>query len=529
MTFDDVDQRGAGSRRSPRRRTRLALAAGLALTACLFVASPGAAEDATPEDAPRTTPVPGTTSEHTLPARGDVYRYLQYTPKTYRPNANMPLLVMVHGCQTTAEKEQELTQLDRVADREGFVVVYPDVGEVGRNAPGPLNQCWNFLDPRSKHRDQGDGAVIAEMTRTVMADLSIDPERVYLVGISAGGLMTSISAAAYPDLYAAVGIAASSAYGDWTCLGTRIGLPVATSARNAFQEMGERARVVPTFVIGGDKDVAFASACQHKALEQGLRTNNLVISGSQTAPISLKPATTVEGQVPGGHAYTVQTYEDPDGCVVGERWNVHGMGHFWSGGTDDEKGPEGAEAVWTFLERFTKSGTAMPCAEADAPVPLENLTPPRITGKPQVGSTLKATNGTWSRTDITVEHQWLLNGEPITGATGSSYKPSDADVDGELSVAVTASADGLDPVSAVSSAVVVAPPPAEEPDPQGEEPPPNQGSGPNEGGSEVPATTDELPDTGGPGLPQLVAGVLALGCGVASMRLSQRLVRPTDH
>ena len=136
--------------------------------------------------------------------------------------------------------------------------------------------------------------------------------------------------------------------------------------------MGPRARIVPRFVIGGDADLAFPPACTAKALEQGLRTNNLVLGASQDGPIALTPAAVRQEQKPGGYAYTVKSYRDPAGCLIGERWRVHGMDHFWPGGTTDPKyagytdpkGPSGAEASWAFLKRYRKSDTAMPCAEA---------------------------------------------------------------------------------------------------------------------------------------------------------------------
>lgn len=60
---------------------------------------------------------------------------------------------------------------------------------------------------------------------------------------------------------------------------------------------------------------------------------------------------------------------------MGERWLIHGMNHFWSGGSSDPrwkdftdpKGPSGAEASWRFLSRHTKSDTGMPCAETPCP------------------------------------------------------------------------------------------------------------------------------------------------------------------
>jgi hypothetical protein len=110
-------------------------------------------------------------------------------------------------------------------------------------------------------------------------------------------------------------------------------------------------------------------------MEQGLRTNNLVLGGSQEAPISLAPAAIRHERKPGGYTYTVSTYQDPAGCLIGERWIIDGMPHAWPGGSadpkwsgySDPKAPSGAEGSWAFLRRYTKRDTAMPCAEAPAP------------------------------------------------------------------------------------------------------------------------------------------------------------------
>ena len=349
------------------RRAWPACVACVAYTAALLLlAAPGIATAAAGR------PGPGKTTRGTVVSNGDEYRYRFYTPESYSSGHRAPLVVVVHGCQTTARQEQAISRYDRLAERKGFVVLYPDVDAAGRAQPGPLNQCWKFLDPSSWKRGSGDSAAIADMTRATMEKRSIARGRVYLAGISAGGLMASIDAAAYPDLYAAVAVMSSSAYSDWTCFTTGVGIPVQTSAQLAFEEMGPRARVVPTFVLGGNADLAFPWSCTEKALEQGLRTANLVIDGSQERPISLEPARIRRGQKPGGYAYTVGTYRDPAGCLVGESWRIHGMAHFWSGGTTDPaydgytdvKGPSAARATWAFFQRYRKSQTKMPCAEA---------------------------------------------------------------------------------------------------------------------------------------------------------------------
>jgi len=319
-------------------------------------------------------PDPGQTTPGTVRSGGVEYEYLLYTPTSYRPGRAAPLLVVVHGCQTSAEQQMKASLYNPIAEREGFVVLYADVDAVGRAQPGPAYRCWKFPQSPPSWRDHSDAGAIADMTRAIMEQRTIDPERVHLIGISAGGLMASILAAAYPDLYAAVGVVASAGYGDWPCFTNGVGIPVATSAQLAFDQMGPRARVVPRLVIGSDGDQAFPAACSDKATEQGLRTNNLVLSGGQEGPLALTPAAVREEQVPDGYGYTVSTYRDPDGCLIGERWIIHGMPHAWPGGTSDPdyknftdpKGPSGAEGSWAFFRRYAKRETSMPCAEGPA-------------------------------------------------------------------------------------------------------------------------------------------------------------------
>jgi poly(hydroxyalkanoate) depolymerase family esterase len=337
----------------------------VALVAVLLALAPAAAAATDPPD-------PGQTSSGTITSNGTQYPYLLYTPTTYRADRPAPLLVMVHGCQTTAEQDLHLTLYNQLAEREGFVVMYPEVNDTERQLPGAVANCWEFYDPTAYFRGNGDTAAIAAMTRDVMATRSIDDERVYLVGTSAGGLMTTAAAATYPDLYAAVGIAASAGYADGPCFADGVGIPVQASAQVAYQQEGPLARVVPIIGMGSDGDAAFPANCTVKAVEQSLRTNNLVLSGSQDGPLALTPASVSEERKPGGHAYTVSEFRDPSGCLIAERWIIHGAPHTWPGGSTDPAyagytdvgSPSGAQATWNFLSRYRKSDTAMPCAEA---------------------------------------------------------------------------------------------------------------------------------------------------------------------
>jgi poly(hydroxyalkanoate) depolymerase family esterase len=313
---------------------------------------------------------PGTVTRLTYGSGPLAHPYLVYTPSGWRPRDHWPLLVMLHGCETTAEQQMQANLYNPLANKKHFVVAYPDTSPLEDAQPGPTARCWQFPSPTDWIRGQGDGAAVAAITKVVTRDWNIDSERVYVMGMSAGSFLSADLAAEYPDLYAASGENAGGAYADGTCLVQSVAsLPVTLSARLAEEQMGPRARVVPRIVIGGDHDQGVPPACADKALMQGLRTDNLVVDDTQTAPISLTPKSVVHRQVPHGYSYTVSDYRDHHGCLVGQRYLVHGMNHFWSGGSSkptlkyftDPKGPSAAVASWKFFSKFTLGNTADPC------------------------------------------------------------------------------------------------------------------------------------------------------------------------
>ena len=77
---------------------------------------------------------------------------------------------------------------------------------------------------------------------------------------------------------------------------------------------------------------------------------------------------------------------------------------------------------------------------------------PQVSGKAVVGSTLRATTGSWDQTGLTFTYQWLRDGTPVDGATRARLLLGAADVGHRMSVRVTASRDGLTPGTAQSAA-----------------------------------------------------------------------------
>jgi len=154
---------------------------------------------------------------------------------------------------------------DQIAAAGGFVVLYPDVDAVDRANGG----CWKGIwDPGAEGHDRGDAGAIAAMTRAVIARWRIDPSRVYAIGISAGGFETSMLGAAYPDLYAAIGIHSGAGYlaGEHGCPAGGSASSIGAAARAALAAMGSRAGVMPVIVFHGDRDGTIPYRCGQQAL-----------------------------------------------------------------------------------------------------------------------------------------------------------------------------------------------------------------------------------------------------------------------
>ncbi|KAG1086809.1 hypothetical protein G6F40_013861 [Rhizopus arrhizus] len=124
--------------------------------------------------------------------------YQVWVPAGYDDAQPLPLLLVLHGCVTGPNLMGEASGFNDVADTEGFIVVYPR-----QNVTANPARCWNWQLPINQARDSGEAAILAGIVDKVKAGYSVDPHRVYVTGISAGGAMTSIMLACYSDVLAA--------------------------------------------------------------------------------------------------------------------------------------------------------------------------------------------------------------------------------------------------------------------------------------------------------------------------------------
>jgi feruloyl esterase len=122
--------------------------------------------------------------------------------------AGAPLVVVLHGCGQSASAYGVEAGWWQLAEEMGFALLAPEQKAV--NNP---NTCFDWFNPEDITRGEGEAASIAAMIRTVIETYHLDKNRVFITGLSAGGAMTAVLLATYPELFAGGGIVAGLPFG----------------------------------------------------------------------------------------------------------------------------------------------------------------------------------------------------------------------------------------------------------------------------------------------------------------------------
>jgi poly(hydroxyalkanoate) depolymerase family esterase len=266
--------------------------------------------------------------------------YKLYIPTGYG-RQRLPLIVMLHGCTQTADAFASGTRMNALAEEWQCFVLYPEQTRLANRS-----QCWNWFKRTDQRRDQGEPSIIAGMTRDIMSHYRIDRRKVYVAGLSAGGAMAAVMSAAYPEIYAAVGVHSGLPCGSAHDLSSSLAAMRGRPLRSSSDALAFAAQspATPTIVFHGDRDKTV-----HPSNGENLVAHTLEQNGASSAGAFVERA-----QVPDGHAYTRTIHRDANGRVVIEYWQVHGGGHAWFGGAAqgsyaDPKGPDAAREMIRFF------------------------------------------------------------------------------------------------------------------------------------------------------------------------------------
>jgi poly(hydroxyalkanoate) depolymerase family esterase len=295
--------------------------------------------------------------------------YKLFVPAAYRGQP-LPLVVMLHGCRQDPEDFAAGTRMNAIAEDMQCLVVYP-----GQSRSANGYNCWNWFNEDDQRRGAGEPAIIAGITREVIANWHCDARRTYVAGLSAGGAMAVIMGTTYPDMFAAIGVHSGLAYAGArdvhsALLAMRKGGPLMLSHPEHGALVTRPARAMAAIVFHGDQDKTVHPDNGDRVMEQLTPNGNLGVVDASGEAATGCDVTVEQSEVQDGHAFTRTIHHCDDGKPVAEQWLVHGAGHAWSGGSDsgsytDGKGPDASREMLRFFLSQRLAKKVVPQAHAD--------------------------------------------------------------------------------------------------------------------------------------------------------------------
>lgn len=159
-----------------------------------------------------------------------------YIPKNLSSNQHVPLVVALHGCTQDAMEIATETGWNDLADKYGFIVLYPEQKRVNN-----ASACFNWFS-KSDIRFNGESTTILHMIEYVKKNYSIDKNRVFSYGLSAGAAMSAALLAQYPETFKSGAVLAGGPYG--IALNGIQAIGVMNDGGKSFETMEEWAKPV---------------------------------------------------------------------------------------------------------------------------------------------------------------------------------------------------------------------------------------------------------------------------------------------
>ena len=242
------------------------------------------------------------------------------------------LVVVLHGCGQTAAGYDLGTGWSTLAKRYGFALLMPE-----QQASNNANTCFNWFNPEDVSRGSGEAGSIRQMIARMVGDHNIDSRRIYVTGLSAGGAMTSVMLATYPDVFTGGAVIAGLPFGIASNVREALSGMMASPSRPA-SELGDLVRNASKHngpwpklsVWHGSADRTVNPANADEIVKQWLD-----VHGLPPAPMST-------GEVDG---HPREVWWNAEGETVVESYTITDMAHgtpLGASDNDERYGEEGA-------------------------------------------------------------------------------------------------------------------------------------------------------------------------------------------
>ena len=235
--------------------------------------------------------------------------------RIYLPShAPSALVVVLHGCTQSASVYDKGSGWSKLAERHGFALLFPQQ----RRANNP-NLCFNWYLPTDARRGRGEAASISEMIQHMAREYQLDRSRIFITGLSAGGAMTAVMLASYPELFAGGAIIAGLPFASANTLAEALER-MRGQGSPSRRELLARARAAASHEI--DPPVL--------SVWHGTR-DTIVDPANATAIVNqwrdLHGLGDVNGSVETVAGHRRETWSDTRGRVIVEKYDIRGMGH----------------------------------------------------------------------------------------------------------------------------------------------------------------------------------------------------------
>jgi len=228
--------------------------------------------------------------------------------------ANFPLVVILHGCTQSAAGYDRASGWSQLADEQGFGLLYAEQ----QRANNP-NGCFNWFESGDTRRGSGEALSIHQMIEAVQQRYAIDPARIFVTGLSAGGAMTSTMLAVYPELFAGGAVIAGLPHGAASGMVQAFdrmrghGLPSPAALHKALRDASDHIGPWPKLSVWhGDADTTVSIDNAEAVLAQWRAVHGLAEEPTAVDRIS-------------GASHRV--WKGADGETLVEAFIIPGMGH----------------------------------------------------------------------------------------------------------------------------------------------------------------------------------------------------------
>lgn len=283
-------------------------------------------------------------------------RYTVFKPAGLLRGERLPLLVMLHGCTQDAAAFARSTGMNRLAQRERCLVLYPEQDRLAQP-----QGCWNWFATRHG-RAQAEAALLLQAIDQVCASQPVDRSRVAVAGLSAGASMAALMVTLWPERFCALlmhsGIAPGTANSTLTALRAMQGRRPTTALAATPAAMAST--WPPLLVIHGTQDKVVDPRNGVAAAQAWADAAGAVAGPARSVQRGQRRAMTVTD-------FICRADKGQPRRTVATLVAVTGLGHAWSGGAADQPfsdptGPDASRLLWAFAARQFRDPLHAPAA-----------------------------------------------------------------------------------------------------------------------------------------------------------------------